>query len=529
MSDFAVLAYLEWRTFVNGARGMLRSPARALLYGAAVAYVAFAGYLRSKGAGTGPNAAGLGEPYDTLLFCLALFTIAAGIYGACSGLVGAFGSPADARFIAGSALRERNVIAWLQVRHIQRVMGRTLFFILFYAALYRTGTVLGIALSILGIMLLSASFGIPVVKLQRRFGSFPAYAAAAALGACALVPAAFVGLGLLTPAAAGLSQWAVGLGLGGLTRALLAADARVLGLLYAALLATIAAAYFGSDDLYPELYALSERWVRRQARQRRSPFAGDLRYDPGAAQAVRTSPPGRVREGGPRGAWTLLWKDWIEFTRASAPKRAFALWTIGLAAGGAVAGVVVRRSPDPQAALTGIAGALLWTLVVVASFASAVALAGDLRKPMWWLCGDSLRRRLYVWTLATSWRTIVPVAAGVAGYALTAGDRALLYAGIAGIAVLVLFLRAVGLTLYAIFPSQTDQRGPVAMLRALVTWLAALPPAVLAVLAAVLWHAPQAGAALGGLLALAEAALLIEFAAVRIASNGVAFARAEAG
>ena len=166
-------------------------------------------------------------------------------------------------------------------------------------------------------------------------------------------------------------------------------------------------------------------------------------------------------------------------------------------------------------------------LVVFLSFCSTIALAVDLRKPVWWFSSDPLRLRLYVWTLAGGWRIAVPIAVGVLTAAAVVGSLPLLVLAVPAIVMFVTFLRAIGLALYALFPSRLDQRGPVAMLRALLIWLALMPPVFLWLVLVVAAHAAVLGGILALALALLELLLLVELAVARIANNGIAFAQAE--
>jgi hypothetical protein len=108
-------------------------------------------------------------------------------------------------------------------------------------------------------------------------------------------------------------------------------------------------------------------------------------------------------------------------------------------------------------------------------------------------------------------------------------------AGVPAAVALVLYLRAVGLALYSLFPSTIDQRGPLAMVRMLLTYLLAAPPAVVCAAAGFELYragmaAPQAlyaAVAAGIITSLVETLALVAFAAARIAGQGVAFARAE--
>jgi hypothetical protein len=91
----------------------------------------------------------------------------------------------------------------------------------------------------------------------------------------------------------------------------------------------------------------------------------------------------------------------------------------------------------------------------------------------------------------------------------------------------VCYLRAVGLALYAIFPSTIDQRGPLAMVRALLTYVLAAPPVIAGVVAGVLFRSIAGGVATGIVVSAAETLALVAFASARISDRGAAIAQAE--
>jgi hypothetical protein len=141
---------------------------------------------------------------------------------------------------------------------------------------------------------------------------------------------------------------------------------------------------------------------------------------------------------------------------------------------------------------------------------------------------DPLWTRLTAWIAGTSWRMGFCLAAGLAAWSIASHLTVIAAAGIPLALATVIYLRAAGLALYAIFPSSMDQRGPLAMLRALVTYALAAPPAVAGIVTGVLTHSLAAGIAAGIAVSLLETAGLIAFAAGRISGRGALFAAAEA-
>ena len=528
MSDFAVLAYLESRLYINIARKTLKEPVRALLWVFVLLMLALSTVLRMHNQRLASHASVLGEPYTTFIFCGFLTIIAFGVWSAAAGNVVAFSSFADARFLIGSGLRERNVIVWLQLRKIGLRSGRFIIVVFFYAVLFhQAGTFVGLTLTMFGATMLSAALGIPLMKMQRRYGPWIGRAIASAIAACALIPALMIGLGYLTPAASGLSQLALQLGFGQIVARSLGGDWLPIVILYAIVVALVVLSYWGSSDLYPELYHGSLRsFVLAGARRR-----GVL---PALAQLTETRPrvartPATSSDDSAetfRGAWALLWKDWVVVTRSPRAVKIRASLILAAAFVGALAGAAFDQSSSSAAAVTIFGGTLGVTVAMLLVFASSVALAEDIRKPMWWFSRDPLRVRLYVWLL-TGWSTVAVIAAGSVTFGIASQNFTTVILAVPLTVLLIAFLRAIGLALYAVFPSPMDQRGPVAILRALAMMAALAPPSVLALVVAMLSGSLALALISAAFLSIAEVLLLIEFAAWRIASNGAAFAQAE--
>jgi len=116
--------------------------------------------------------------------------------------------------------------------------------------------------------------------------------------------------------------------------------------------------------------------------------------------------------------------------------------------------------------------------------------------------------------------------AGVLGGALASHSAVALVAIPISIAA-VLHLRAVGLALYALFPSTIDQRGPLAFVRALLTYILAVPPAIAGGVIGYAFHTLTGGVMVGISAAILETLVLVTFASARIDGRGVAFAQAE--
>jgi len=159
---------------------------------------------------------------------------------------------------------------------------------------------------------------------------------------------------------------------------------------------------------------------------------------------------------------------------------------------------------------------------------SAIGLAVDLRKPLWWIGPDPLWTRLVAWIAGTSWRMALCVCAGVTGWAITMRTPVVFLAGIPLAIVAVLHLRAVGLVLYSLFPSTIDQRGPLSMVRVLLTYALAAPPAVAGIVMGVIFNSLPLGIGCALIVSMLQILGLIAFGSKRIERQGVAIAQAEA-
>lgn len=519
IADLRALWYLESRQNANRMRRLLRDPARLAIYTLVIAYFIFMGLIRSRN-GHAVHAHPVGEPYASA----ALFTYAALLafiaYSGTSGFLGSFASAADAHFLAGSHISQRFVVAWLQLRRSSRAIGRMLFTIVLYVLIfYRTGTFSGIGLGILGGTLLATAISVPALKLRNVFGVRFARTIAAICAVIAGIPALILFASLLVPISA--ADTIERIGAGAAFNALLQANPFALGALYGASVLLFGAAYAAGRDLYPDLYAASLKLTAFREKSRRggsAMFAMDHTYERGN---------GRAQGRGLNGAWSIAWKEWIGFARSPSMKRVFWLGLAGCVAAGIIAGRVVARSSDPLGDAVAIGSMAVNMVVIFVAMGSAIALAADLRKPLWWIGGDPLWLRLFAWVCGTSWRLAVCIGAGVLAWGIAMHQYAVAAAGVPVTIAGVVYLRSVGLAIYSLFPSSVDQRGPLSIVRALITYLLAAPPIVAAIVAAVLLKSPAIGTAAGIALSLLEALALVAFASARITGRGFAFVEAE--
>lgn len=526
IADLHALSYLEYRQIVNRIRHTLRQPGRALLYLFVIGYFAVVTVARQHGH-RAFHVSSIPEPYASILFFAYVTLLGVMMYGAASGIVGAFSSAADARFLSGSPLSERLVVLWLQLRRSAISIARMIFTLVLYALMFSgSGTFSGIGLAVIGGTLLATGTAVPMLKLRRFVGTRTAQSLGGAVAAAGILPMIIL-LTTLQPRPVTL-QWADAierLGAGYAFNALFDANPVALMALYAAGAFVIALSFVSGTGLYPDLYASSLRMQAFRERQTRMHAGLTIEHKYEQRNARVSNPLLDML----RGPWTIVWKEWIAFVRSPSMQRMFYFGLLACAAIGAVFGHVVSSSKNEMeeaVALASVAGNMM---LIFVAMGSAIGLSTDISKPLWWMARDPLWVRLFAWTIATSWRLAACLAVGIGVWAFVLHSGILAAAGIPIAIAVVLHLRAVGLMLYSLFPSTIDQRGPLAIVRAFLTYLLAAPPAIAAFI--VLLHDlrhPGMAIATGVACSLIETMLIVAFAGWRIAGQGVAFARAEA-
>lgn len=523
MKDFAALAYLDGHLLLHRIQTAIRQPARAIMYVLALGWLAMMAFFRTHAPVT-VAAVTIPEPFASAILFAFVALLGTIMYGAASGFVGVFSSAADARFLCGSHLSEAAVVTWLQLRRCGTVLLRTALAVIFYSFILWTGArasatgVIGIA--VIGATLLTAATAVPMLKLRAAAGARFAQTLAAAIIAAGLLPVAVLLGSLLDPA---LLRWELPLqrlGAGFAANALVHGNPLAVGTLYAAAAATVALSFFCGRDLYPEMYSSSLRMLEFRSRRRRSAlFTGERAYQSAPARS-------NVFEGA-RGAWTIAWKEWLGFVRAPGSRRMFWVGLIGCSLAGAIFGNVARHSRDPAGTALGFTIGIANMVIIFITIASSFGLAADLRKPLWWMGPDPIWLRLFAWVLATSWRLSICIGVAALIFAAMLGLGAAAAAAIPVAIAIAIYLRSIGLALYALLPSGLDQRGPLAMLRAFLTYVFAVPAIAVTAILGAFTHSFVVAATAGIACALGEALLLIIFAAARIQGRGATFAQAE--
>ena len=534
--DLFALVYLDASLFRNRVRLLAREPKRLLPWLFFLLWLGWALPARAFYAGT--HVRGDSELATILPLIVPGGMLAIlGLGVAALRPPAAFTSPADARFLCGSALSPRLVVLWLLLRQVRRQLllwaANVVFWIVVLPFAFQVGVgeavVAAVALGLAGSLLLGMQ--LPLYVASRRWAIPPFRGAGvvlAATGAAVLAAGASeLASGPLPDPWAELvtglppGSWLVG-----------AATGHVLPMLALALCATIAvaASVAVGGDCYPELWQASLRVFAVRRAFRRGGFRGraELRralQEAGGRETRRTKATSVSATWVPPGAWTLLWKEWVALGRG---RLGYALSAaILLASLLAGAGLALLASASPAGARSaGTLGATGAAIAFAIALGGAIRLSTDLRSPLWWLSASGLRARLCAWTLAGAAKAVAPFAAAGVGAAAVA--RSPIWLGLVPVGLAVgWLLRSTGLAVYSLLPSSFDLAGPGRLLRGLVFYVLVIPLIVVVVFVTVLSRSLVAGAATLTVMATLEGFVMVYLAAWRIEGNGVGFALAE--
>lgn len=517
MIDAAALGYLEWRQTINRLKQIARSPGRLVFYAVIIVY--FVGMARLRA--NRMHVVLLHEPIASAAFFAFVTLLGIIAYGAVSGFSGAFSSAAEARFLVNSKLDARTVVLWLQARRVWLVCIRMLVSVLFYTVLIGfSRNIVGFGLTVLGVSAACAAIAVPAMKMRQSIGTRLAHAAAAGLATFGIVPMVAALSRALMPNAA--ANGIAGLGFGTFANACLSGDWRALLALWGFAFALLAAAFAVGNDLYPELYVSSLRALDFRKRARRGRDQTHAKYEPGK------------RSGGAyralsslRGSWAIAWKEWIAFTRSPGARGMFVFTLCACALGGYVLASFALRERNPLVASLEFTPALYFGFLIFIAMGSAMNLGADVGKPLWWLGRTPLRERLFAWMFSRSWRMSACVFVCLSVWASVIHRPDFVPYAIPLSLLLVLHLSSVGLVLYSLFPASLDQRGPMGLVRVLITYTLAAPPLIAAILLAVFTQNYAIAALTATAITCVEIYAMLLFAAWRIMGSGASYAQAE--
>jgi hypothetical protein len=515
------LVRLEWDFFYNNLREIWRSPTRLALWTAYGIFLLFAGVFRVHATLSGPTA----EPLlSAPLACAIAGAIIAMIGGStitfALGNVGAFRSRAEALLFVNVGLSSRTIAFWLQVRKLLSSLSRWLWtivinFVIFLPQHARGGELArGFFASILAAMLVM-SLEIPVFLLGRmKYGML--LVIAGAFVACAGLAYMLLGLG----AALGNEflegiLGALAFNPAGIVFALLEGPSYAMTLFAALpLLVSLSMLVLGRDAI-PEFYAASVRWFT--AAERRQSMTQEVQFTHHREFFAH----GFVAPG----PLVLIWKDWLAFRRRRGGTLVWlVLLAISLALGTTMTALAAQTHHEKDG----------WTLLLVMSafvyfvplFAS-VGLADDVGKPLFWMTTRSLVAALTAWTFARSWRGAIVVSAAPLVAGLGMNDRGAVILSVPIAVTLWFSLNAVGVFVYALFPSRFDARGPLFFVRLFVAFALLVPGLFVCAATLIVTRNPLAAMVASGVTLALEAALCLILAASLLQQNGAGVAMLE--
>jgi hypothetical protein len=537
--DFAPLIYLETRMLVQKFKHVLHQPARLTLW--IIFLIWFGVFLFTRIERVAGGQYALFVPDSARLF----YVFVPAAYLAILGMQiragsrrppAAFAYPADARYLLGSRLSHVAVVFWMQLREAA-FQGMKVFLALFFLSwnfAASAGGFLFAAVALLSAYVIAFGLRLPVFLVQRRFPRVP----------LSWLGAAFVAAGALSilyPVALAIASRTVGLEFiaahtpifppGTWIVAALTGSIPAGIILAATACAVVAAGSIAASDAYPELWEASSRLYARRSLVasgrglwNREAWRGLRDPDDDRPQVMLEDVPSFTGKHAPKGALTLVWREWIALQRSAGGLRWPLLWIAGAAVFGYIAGIAARgRSViDLLVPLVAIAN-----IIIIVGSQSAISLGSELRRPIWWLGHSRLSDRVLAWIAGTTLRIGPSLVVGVmmAGIAMHSWIIAL---GAAPLVIGTLFLiQSIGVASYVALPGRHDLRGPGFMLRILITYTSLGVPAIAWAFVQTLTQSALGGVAAGLLVAFAEGWLLLLFSAARLEENAMAYAAAE--
>ncbi|HEY0615488.1 MAG TPA: hypothetical protein VGC96_12630 [Candidatus Elarobacter sp.] len=515
MNALLALSYADRHAFVNWLRTLRTRPGRLALW--ALYALAIVGFAVAKVLPrTQPRYAGsFVDAIGDLWVCGFGIVFGVALAAGSSRWLGAFSSRAEALLITRADAPPLLVAAYLQVRAVSSALARGFARFAYLIVIGIPSAASPRALVAQLFFFAAAGAAIASVALPRALARGAVRIAATVFGAAiaitsaiplALDVARLLRLQLVVPALARAPVLHPGVALD----VLAAGDLRLVLIPLAIAAAATLAFVLAARDAYPELFEVSV--ASQEFRTAfRTPRSAPARARPSRSGAVQSRTGTSLR-----GAAAFLWIDSLMFTRRIAPTLTGVV-TVLAQIGGAAFAVFAER--DPELAFGLLIGALPGITIAVAS-TTGVRLAPALRMPLFWLGSVPMATRLGAWTLGPLVRDLVFVALAIAGYVALSRDidgAVLVFVGAAGLLGLT---RAVGLAVFALLPNQLDQRGPAVMLRTFASFALIAPAVIAATIAVLVLRLPFVAAiTIGTACALGESALLIAFAAARLAGH----------
>lgn len=502
------LAFLELHYAKNHLRAIRREPQRlAIWLPTLLAFFAISAFRIDRGGGiagarhapAGGVSGAIASSALGFLF-VALASIAAAL--ALGGRTAVFRASAEAVLFSNVGMPPLLVAIWLQARKLAsslRILTGAI-----YVFVFMTPSHTSAAIAVRGLFLALLSFAIPTCiqlpafLLRRTPLADPLRGimwgvAALATGASAAV--------LLGGVAARKWLAAAHVDPGPFVRALVSGDLAAAGLIAAIIVVLCASIVVLGRDAMPDFYLATTQSVVERSARRHSASA--------RAYADR-----RSRWSMPDGPFAYVWKDWIAFRRA---RGKFRLWLATLSFW-TVVGTLTALAGSAQA-LGILALTCLMFLVGVAPVTAGQDLANDLSKPLFWLSHGSVVRRIAAITFGRAARTGLAFGVAPLSAAIFDGNVVLALTSLPLAVVFAWTLQAMGTALFAYFPADLDQRGPIVYVRLVLGVILLVPVPVVASFGFT-FFGTLGGIACAFAVAAAEGALALGIASERFERRG---------
>ena len=514
LAQLNALAYLESRQIVNFARNAIRTPSRIIVWVMLIAWVGFTIYGRAQGGVSHHSPFGFSPLLPSIFGFLGLVLFSSTLFQGAKGRVATFANAADARFLICSRLNPLIVIFWLQIRNSALIFLRISLVIIVNVLLFSHGNGLQSFLGISGLFVLFTITPLPTFELSRRLPGPIVPIAALVLMSASILALALCAASFAFPALSSVATYIENLGIGTATVALWSGSTAAVAIVWGVNALIITLGELGASDIYPELYSSTLTWAARWSRAR---GWNHLSRPKAGVKDVRSI-------GTPfQGVMVAFWKEQIAYMRSPGVRTMFFV-ELGVAViAGIIGGIVGRHDQEALGTIIGAA----FSIIVLLLALSGTSLVHDISKPIWWIGSGSTLAKLTTWSIATSLDSIVILVLGSLSLGIASGNA--LYALIGCTLALLVpsFVRAIGVATYSFLPAAIDQRGPVAIIRALMLYVLFAPPVALGIFVGAQTSSAFLAIAVALGTTIAEGMLALLIAAKKIEGRGAEYSTAE--
>lgn len=496
--DVATLAWLDLHVSRNAWTRIRREPLRFVAWFFWIGFFFWKLVLQPHGIGVVANE-DVTDPIDiaaSALLLVAALSLVRGEHPA----IAFFASPLEAYWMSGSRIRPWVLVMYLHLRNIlQRLPAFTIFLVFVLShCMPATQSLPQVIIDVLTVGLVTACSR--VFSLPRELAPRAMYVPLIGIGLVAglyAIVSGIEGVAHLLAITHRLPAWLPELHPGAVFVYGARGDLRILLVAVLALAFCFLSLMVFSRDRYPELYDIS-----RAGWEVRSRFhEGRLRRKDDETVVDQTA---RELARIPSGAGVLLWANWQMFRRLNPPQWLVIRPVLAVACGAIVASLHLAPS-----VLAGTLGVMFGLTTTFSSLLDATRIGITIRHPIFWLTGTSFTLRLTMISLGWYWRSALDIVLFGFGNVLFGVKPADCLLVVLMAVVGVWLQRCIGLAAFAILPSKIDIGGPIALARFALAVVLAGPPIGLGIVAALVLHAKLPGYAIGAVLAIIEAQLLI--------------------